>query len=36
MITEIKNGNKTLAIIIPKDFSEKGIHFFTPDSFPSS
>jgi mannose-6-phosphate isomerase-like protein (cupin superfamily) len=33
MITEIKNGNKTLAIIIPKDFSEKGIHFFTPDSF---
>ena len=33
MITEIKNHNKTLAIIISKDFSEKGIHFFTPDSF---
>ena len=34
MITEIKNNNKTLAIIISKDFSEEGIHFFTPDSFP--
>jgi mannose-6-phosphate isomerase-like protein (cupin superfamily) len=33
MITEIKNDNKTLAIIISKDFSKKGIHFFTPDSF---
>ena len=33
MITEIKNDNKTLAIIISKDFSKEGIHFFTPDSF---
>jgi len=33
MITEIKNVNKTLAIIISKNFSEKGIHFFTKNSF---
>ena len=26
-------NNKTLAIIIPKDYSEDGIHFFTPNEY---
>jgi hypothetical protein len=31
MIIEIKNKEELLAIIVPNDFSEKGIHFFTPN-----
>ncbi|MCX6808603.1 MAG: hypothetical protein NTW50_02965 [Candidatus Berkelbacteria bacterium] len=30
MIKEIKFGDQLLAIIIPKNFDEEGIHFFTP------
>lgn len=29
MVEYIKHNNKLLAIIIPSDFDEKGIHFFT-------
>lgn len=29
----IRNNNLILAIIVPKNFSEHGVHFFTPDSF---
>jgi len=31
MIIEIKYQNQVLAIIIPHDFHESGIHFFTPN-----
>ena len=33
MITEVRNRGETIAIIISGDFSEPGIHFFTPNSF---
>ena len=29
----IKHKNQILAIIIPHEFKQEGIHFFTPDSF---
>lgn len=29
MVEYIKNGDKLLAIIVPAEFDEKGIHFFT-------
>src|ERR1035437_7330590 len=33
MVKEIRNENQLLAIIISSRYSEKGIHFFTPDEF---
>lgn len=33
MLKEIIHNNKLLAIIISKNYSEPGIHFFTPDDF---
>jgi len=33
MITEIRNNNEILAIIISRDFDKPGIHFVTPHSF---
>jgi len=33
MIQYIKHNEILYAIIIPKDFNENGIHFFTPDDF---
>lgn len=33
MITEIIYQNEVLAIIIPAEFQEPGIHFFTPDTY---
>ncbi|GBF79385.1 hypothetical protein [Aphanothece sacrum] len=33
IIQEIVYNGETLAIIIPSEFDEPGIHFFTPDSF---
>ena len=33
MIKKIEHEEKTLAIIISNDFSEEGIHFFTPNDF---
>lgn len=33
MIKKIIHKNQLLALIIPKDFSETGIHFFTPNHF---
>lgn len=33
MIHEILYNNEVLAIILAAEFSEPGIHFFTPDSF---
>jgi mannose-6-phosphate isomerase-like protein (cupin superfamily) len=33
MIQKIEHDRKLLALIIPRDFSETGIHFFTPDDF---
>ena len=30
-VEHIKNGDQLLAIIIPNDFAEPGIHFFTPN-----
>jgi hypothetical protein len=33
MIKKITHNNQLLALIIPKDFSAAGIHFFTPDDF---
>ena len=33
MIEEIKDGDRLLALIIPGDFHEPGIHFFTPGDF---
>jgi len=33
MIEYIKNQNETFAIIIRSDFKQKGIQFFTPNSF---
>lgn len=29
----IKEGDEILAIIIRKDYSKEGVHFFTPDNF---
>jgi mannose-6-phosphate isomerase-like protein (cupin superfamily) len=31
MIQRIEHNNQLLAIIIPNDFNEQGIHFFTPN-----
>lgn len=33
LIEEITYNNQVLAIILPAEFREPGIHFFTPDSF---
>ena len=33
MIKKILNKDQILAIIIPSDFSESGVKFFTPDEF---
>lgn len=33
MIQEIIYNNEVLAIILPAEFRDSGIHFFTPDSF---
>lgn len=33
MIQEIKHNNQLLAIIISNKYTERGIHFFTPDDF---
>jgi mannose-6-phosphate isomerase-like protein (cupin superfamily) len=33
MIQEIIYQNEVLAMIIPSEFRESGIHFFTPDSY---
>ena len=33
MIEKIENNGELLAIIIKRNFSEPGIHFFTPDDF---
>jgi hypothetical protein len=33
MIERIQNKGELLAIIIKHDFSEPGVHFFTPDEF---
>lgn len=33
MFREIKNDNELYAIIISNKFDEKGVHFFTPNSF---
>lgn len=33
MVTEIKHNGETLAIVIPHDYSEPGIGFFTPNHF---
>jgi len=33
VITEIRNGRQLLAIILSRDFSQPGIHFFTPDDW---
>jgi len=33
MIHEIKHDGRLLALIIPGDFHEPGIHFFTPSDF---
>lgn len=33
MITEIKHEGELIALILPGEFSEPGIHFFTPESF---
>jgi hypothetical protein len=33
MIEQITHGDKLLAIIVRQNFSEPGIHFFTPDDF---
>ena len=33
MIREIRHNDELLAIIIPRDFREPGISFFTPDEF---
>lgn len=33
MITEIRHQGKMLALIVPRQFSEPGIHFFTPNDF---
>jgi hypothetical protein len=33
MIEYIKHNDQILAIIIGRNFNEKGIHFFTPDEF---
>jgi mannose-6-phosphate isomerase-like protein (cupin superfamily) len=33
MIETIKHNQKIMAILIPGDFQEKGVHFCTPDSF---
>ncbi|MDJ0519254.1 MAG: hypothetical protein QNJ74_24355 [Trichodesmium sp. MO_231.B1] len=33
MIQQIMYHNEVLAMIIPADFREPGIHFFTPDSY---
>jgi hypothetical protein len=33
MIETIENKGELLAIIIKHDFSEPGVHFFTPDTF---
>ena len=33
MIHEIRDGEKLLAIVIPHDFDEPGLTFFTPDTF---
>ena len=33
MIEEITYNDQVLAIILPSEFREPGIHFFTPDSF---
>jgi hypothetical protein len=32
MITEIRHKNQLLAIIVPDNYGETGIHFFTPDN----
>ena len=31
MIETLKSGDQLLAVIVRRDFSEPGIHFFTPD-----
>ncbi len=33
MITEIRHKGQMLALIVPRQFSEPGIHFFTPNDF---
>lgn len=33
MITEIRDQDKLLAIILSASFNQRGIHFFTPDAF---
>lgn len=33
MVETISSGNKILAIIIPRDYSEPGVNFFTPNNF---
>lgn len=33
MIKQIFDGDTLLALIIPSNFHEKGIHFFTPNNF---
>lgn len=33
MITEIRHGGETMAIIVSHRFNQPGIHFFTPGSF---
>ena len=33
MIQEIIHNNEVLALILPAEFRQSGIHFFTPDSY---
>jgi mannose-6-phosphate isomerase-like protein (cupin superfamily) len=33
MVTEIRSDEDLLALIVPNQFSEPGIHFFTPNEF---
>lgn len=33
MVSEIRNQGRLLAIIVKAEYSEPGIHFFTPDEF---
>jgi len=32
-VTEIRHRGEVIAIIVPGDFAQPGIHFFTPDAF---
>jgi uncharacterized protein with PhoU and TrkA domain len=33
MIQEIRQGDQLLAMIVPRDFAQPGVSFFTPDHF---